>query len=92
MHYHNIVCRYSDGTLGWEAESPFDAIIVTAGAPEIPAVIVNQLAVGGRLVLPVGGRHSQQLIKIHRDEESIRQTRLGGCRFVQLVGEHGWKP
>ena len=92
MRYHNIVCRYSDGTLGWEAESPFDAIIITAGAPEIPASIVNQLAVGGRLVLPVGGQFDQELIKIYRDEDGIRQSRLGGCRFVKLVGEHGWKP
>lgn len=90
MRYHNIVCRYSDGTLGWEAEGPYDAIIVTAGAPKIPAVIVNQLAVGGRMILPVGDQHSQELVKIYRDEDGIHQARLGGCRFVKLVGEHGW--
>jgi protein-L-isoaspartate(D-aspartate) O-methyltransferase len=89
--YHNIVTRYSDGTTGWKEESPFDAIIVTAGAPEIPAVLVNQLAVGGRMVIPVGDRHSQDLIKLVRDEKGIHQANLGGCRFVKLIGEHGWR-
>jgi protein-L-isoaspartate(D-aspartate) O-methyltransferase len=90
LRYHNIVTRYSDGTTGWKEECPFDAIIVTAGAPEIPTVIVNQLALGGRLVIPVGNRHSQDLIKLCRDETGIHQSSLGGCRFVKLVGEHGW--
>ena len=91
LRYHNIVTRYSDGTTGWKEEGPFDAIIVTAGAPEIPALLVNQLAVGGRMVIPVGDRHSQDLIKLVRDESGIHQSNLGGCRFVKLVGEHGWK-
>lgn len=91
LHYHNIVTRYSDGTSGWEDESPFDAIIVTAGAPEIPKALVNQLAVGGRMILPVGNQFSQELIKIYRDKNGIHKTNLGGCKFVKLVGEHGWK-
>ncbi|RTZ99064.1 MAG: protein-L-isoaspartate O-methyltransferase [Deltaproteobacteria bacterium] len=91
LQYHNIVSRYADGTLGWEEESPFDAIIVTAGAPEVPLVLVNQLAVGGRMVLPVGNQTTQELIRIVRTEQGVHQTRLGGCRFVKLVGEHGWK-
>ena len=90
LRYHNIVTRYSDGTTGWRDESPFDAIIVTAGAPEVPHVLVNQLAVGGRMVIPVGDRHSQDLIKLYRDEQGIHQSNLGGCRFVKLIGEHGW--
>ena len=90
LPYMNIVTRYSDGTLGWREENPFDAILVTAGAPEIPATLVNQLAVGGRMVIPVGRSFSQELIKLYRDENGIHQTRLGGCRFVKLVGEHGW--
>ncbi|OQY04408.1 MAG: protein-L-isoaspartate O-methyltransferase [Desulfobacteraceae bacterium 4572_123] len=90
LYYHNIITRYSDGTTGWRDESPFDAIIVTAGAPKIPQVLVNQLAVGGRMVLPVGGRHAQELLKIYRDDDGIHQSSLGGCRFVKLVGEHGW--
>jgi protein-L-isoaspartate(D-aspartate) O-methyltransferase len=90
MGYHNIVMRYSDGTTGWRDESPFDAIIVTAGAPEIPEVLVNQLAVGGRLVIPVGNQYAQELIRLVRNENGVQQTNLGGCRFVKLVGEHGW--
>jgi protein-L-isoaspartate(D-aspartate) O-methyltransferase len=90
LRYHNILMKYSDGTLGWAGEHPFDAIIVTAGAPEIPETLVNQLGMGGRLVMPVGNQDSQELIKIHRDEAGIHRKNLGGCRFVKLVGEHGW--
>jgi protein-L-isoaspartate(D-aspartate) O-methyltransferase len=91
LNYHNIVTKYSDGTTGWADESPFDAIIVTAGAPEIPETLLNQLAVGGRMVLPVGDQYSQELIKIDRDDSGVHQSNLGGCRFVKLVGEYGWK-
>jgi protein-L-isoaspartate(D-aspartate) O-methyltransferase len=90
LKYMNIVTRYSDGTMGWREESPFDAILVTAGAPDIPKTLVDQLAMGGRMVIPVGQSFSQELIKLFRDENGIHQTRLGGCRFVKLVGEHGW--
>lgn len=92
LGYHNIVTRYSDGTSGWRDQGPFDAIIVTAGSPEIPAVLVNQLTIGGRMVIPVGSQHSQDLIKLVREKNGIHQTNLGGCRFVKLVGEHGWRP
>jgi protein-L-isoaspartate(D-aspartate) O-methyltransferase len=91
LSYHNIVTRYSDGTLGWKDEGPFDAIIVTAGAPDIPYPLVSQLAQGGRMVIPVGDQHSQELVKLYKDEKGIHRTDLGGCRFVKLVGEHGWK-
>lgn len=91
LDYHNIVTRYSDGTLGWSDESPFEAIIVTAGSPSIPQLLISQLAVGGRMVIPVGNQFSQDLVKLYKDERGIRQTSLGGCRFVKLVGEHGWK-
>jgi protein-L-isoaspartate(D-aspartate) O-methyltransferase len=91
LRYHNIVTKYSDGTTGWLDESPFDAIIVTAGAPEIPEVLVNQLAVGGRMVLPVGDQYSQDLIRLYKNETGVHKTSLGGCRFVKLVGEHGWR-
>ena len=90
LRYHNIVTRYSDGTSGWEDESPFDGIIVTAGSPGIPQPLISQLAVGGRMVIPVGDLYSQELIKIYKDEHGIHKTNLGGCRFVKLVGEHGW--
>jgi len=91
LNYHNIVTKYSDGTTGWADESPFDAIIVTAGAPDIPRTLLNQLAVGGRMIVPVGDQYSQELIKIYRDASGIQKSNLGGCRFVKLVGEHGWK-
>ncbi len=91
LRYHNIVTKYSDGTSGWADESPFDAIIVTAGAPQIPEVLIDQLAMGGRMVLPVGDHHSQELIKLYKDKKGVQKTNLGGCRFVKLVGEHGWR-
>jgi protein-L-isoaspartate(D-aspartate) O-methyltransferase len=90
LQYHNIITRYGDGTSGWVDESPFDAIIVTAGAPRIPDKLVAQMAVGGRMVVPVGDQHSQELIKIYKEENGVHQTNLGGCRFVKLVGEYGW--
>lgn len=89
--YHNIITRYSDGTTGWSDESPFDAIIITAGAPSIPETLVNQLAEGGRMAIPVGDQYSQELIKIHRGKNGMHKTSLGGCRFVKLIGEHGWR-
>lgn len=91
LRYYNIVTRYSDGTTGWKEESPFDAIIVTAGAPSIPTHLVNQLAMGGRMVIPIGNQYTQDLIKLIKDEKGIQQSNLGGCRFVKLVGEFGWK-
>lgn len=90
LHYHNIITRYSDGTKGWKDESPFDAIIVTAGTPIVPETLVDQLSTGGRMVVPVGNQYSQELIKIHKDEYGIHKTNLGGCRFVKLIGEYGW--
>ncbi len=91
MGYYNIVCRYGDGTIGCKEEAPFDAILVTAGAPEIPKPLVDQLDVGGRMVIPVGSSSSQMLVKLYRDEKGIHQTDLGGCRFVKLIGQRGWK-
>jgi protein-L-isoaspartate(D-aspartate) O-methyltransferase len=94
LNYYNVAIRVGDGTYGWKEESPFDAIIVTAGAPDIPKTLVEQLIVGGRLVLPIGGRHSQALIKLTRLSEGINDVKkedLGGCRFVDLIGDHGWE-
>lgn len=92
LRYYNIVTRYADGTTGWKEEAPFDAIIVTAGAREVPPVLVAQLAPGGRLVMPVGGQYAQELIRIEKDAQGkVYQSNLGGCRFVKLVGEHGWR-
>jgi protein-L-isoaspartate(D-aspartate) O-methyltransferase len=94
LNYYNVVIRVGDGTYGWREESPFDAILVAAGSPSIPRMLVDQLAVGGRLVIPVGGRHAQNLVKLTRLSENpddVKKEDLGGCRFVDLIGEHGWK-
>ena len=91
LKYHNIVAKCSDGTLGWQEEGPFDAIIVTAGAPKVPETLLGQLKEGGRLVVPVGGTHSQSLLKVVKYADGVRETNLGGCRFVKLIGNHGWK-
>jgi len=91
LRLFNIVTRYGDGSKGWEEESPFDAIILTAGAPMVPAVLMNQLAVGGRLVAPIGNPHAQELLKFVKEKSGVREVNLGGCRFVKLIGEHGWK-
>lgn len=91
LKYHNIVTKYSDGTLGWSQQSPFDAIIVTAGGKEIPEPLVKQLTIGGKLIMPVGGNLTQELIIITKTKTGISTKNLGGCRFVKLIGKHGWK-
>ncbi|MBE9528025.1 MAG: protein-L-isoaspartate(D-aspartate) O-methyltransferase [Proteobacteria bacterium] len=87
----NVLIRVADGTLGWEDEAPFDAIIVTAGAPAVPDSLVDQLKTGGRLVIPVGDKDVQELIKITKREDRLVTERLGGCRFVRLIGKKGWE-
>ncbi|MDD3295092.1 MAG: protein-L-isoaspartate(D-aspartate) O-methyltransferase [Geobacteraceae bacterium] len=88
----NVNIRVADGTCGWEEEAPFDAILVTAGAPEIPNTLVAQLAVGGRLVLPVGDQYSQTLVRIVKQQDgSCTIEDSIGCRFVKLIGRHGWE-
>jgi protein-L-isoaspartate(D-aspartate) O-methyltransferase len=92
LGYRNIEVRHSDGTLGWPEAAPFDAIIVTAGGPEIPESLRNQLKIGGRLVIPIGSlTHEQRLVKVVRDgEHAFHEEDLGPVRFVPLIGEHGW--
>jgi protein-L-isoaspartate(D-aspartate) O-methyltransferase len=92
LGYRNVEVRCGDGTLGWPEAAPFDAIIVTAGGPEIPESLRTQLKVGGRLVIPIGSLHDEQrLVKIVRDgEHAFREEDLGPVRFVPLIGEHGW--
>jgi protein-L-isoaspartate(D-aspartate) O-methyltransferase len=90
LGYTNVEVKFSDGTEGWIGESPFDAIIVTAGSPDIPQPLVHQLAAGGRLVIPVGDESAQDLIRLTKTEEGIKREDLGGCRFVKLIGRHGW--
>jgi len=90
--YSKVNIRLADGTLGWKEMAPFDAIVVTAGAPDVPRDYLDQLAVGGRLVIPVGDRMSQVLMRITRtSEHEFKEEQLLGCRFVPLVGNHGWR-
>jgi protein-L-isoaspartate(D-aspartate) O-methyltransferase len=86
----NVNLRVTDGTFGWEEQSPFDAIMVTAGAPEIPANYLEQLADGGRMVIPVGDRDSQSLKKVTRTGADFVTETLLDCRFVPLIGKKGW--
>jgi protein-L-isoaspartate(D-aspartate) O-methyltransferase len=91
LGYTNILFKAFDGTLGWKEYQPFDAIMVTAGAPKIPQPLMDQLADGGRLVVPVGDKFSQELIKVIKVKNGYREKNLGGCRFVDLIGVHGWQ-
>ena len=91
IHCRNVLTRLFDGSYGWKEESPFDAILVTAGAPSIPKVLVEQLKVRGVLLIPVGTRKEQRLLRLRRRLEGIAQELLIDCHFVDLVGEHGWK-
>ena len=92
LGYTNIHFKLGDGTMGWEEEAPFDAIIVTAASPDIPEPLVEQLKIGGRMVIPVGSELTQELLKIRKTgEKRIEVESLGGCIFVKLKGKYGWK-
>ena len=91
--YHNVFVHHGDGTLGWPDHAPYDAIIAAAGGPNIPEALKEQLAVGGRLVMPVGSaQRAQQLVKITRlSEREYKKRKLSHVRFVPLIGEQGWE-
>jgi len=91
LGYKNIEIHQAREGLGWEADMPYDAIMVTAGAPGIPEDLIKQLAAGGRMVIPVGSRSTQELVKVTKDEDGIRTQKLGGCRFVALIGKDAWQ-
>ncbi len=88
--YVNISFRVGDGTLGWPEEAPFEKILVTAAAPEVPAPLGEQLAEGGRLVIPVGGRQLQTLVAFTKEEGEMRREELCACSFLPLIGKEGW--
>lgn len=90
--YCNVQLRHGDGTEGWSEAGPFDAILVSAGAPSIPKTLERQLKIGGRMVVPVGhDQHNQELLRVTRlDEENYTVEDLGDVRFVPLIGEEGW--
>lgn len=90
---HNVHVVTGDGTLGWPEQAPYDAIVVTAGSPGVPAALQGQLAVGGRLVLPAGTkRRGQTLTRVRRSNGDFSREDLGSVTFVPLIGEQGWKP
>ncbi len=91
LRYFNIVAKLDDGTLGWAEHGPYDAIMVTAGGPEIPRPLIDQLADQGRLVIPVGDQNLQVLQLVEKNGDEIVVRDLERVRFVDLVGEHGWK-
>ena len=91
LGYFNVEIKIFDGTFGWIQESPFDAIVVTAGSPDIPQPLIHQLAMGGKLVIPVGDAFVQDLFRVTKTEEGVRKEDLGGCRFVKLIGKYGWE-
>jgi protein-L-isoaspartate(D-aspartate) O-methyltransferase len=90
LGYRNVQIKVYDGTYGWKEEAPFDAILVTAGSPEIPIPLTEQLKEGGRMVIPVGERTTQVLKKVTKTSAGIEVTALTGCVFVPLIGGHGW--
>lgn len=87
----NVNLKIGDGTEGWPEEAPFDAILVTAGAPYLPDCLIDQLAPGGRLVIPVGDRVDQRLVVIRKSQDgSVSREEADDCRFVRLIGKNGW--
>ena len=92
LGYDNVWVRVGNGTLGWPDQAPFDRIIVTAGGPAVPPPLVQQLAEGGRMVLPVGSADNQVLTVVENVGGEIRQHTQGECKFVKLVGKYAWEP
>ena len=91
LGYTNIFIHIGDGSAGWPPGAPYDAIVVTAAAPEVPQPLLDQLAEGGRLVLPVGGQRGQTLERWRREGRRFKRERLAPVAFVPLLGEYGWK-
>jgi len=91
LGYTNIRILVANGTLGWEEFSPYDRILVTAGAKEVPQPLLSQLKEGGIMVIPVGDMYSQELEVIRKEEDSIKTETVEKCVFVPLIGMHGWK-
>jgi protein-L-isoaspartate(D-aspartate) O-methyltransferase len=90
LGYSNIEVHISGRILGWPEEAPYDAVIVSAGAPTVPKVLLEQLTWNGRLVIPVGSRWQQELLRVTKLRKRNRIENLGGCYFVPLIGEGAW--
>ncbi len=91
LGYNNVKVGIKDGTLGWEEFSPYDGIVVTAGAPSIPPVLIEQLSPEGRLVIPIGGTFSQTLTLVVKEQGKVVSSDICSCVFVPLIGKQGWK-
>lgn len=91
LEYQNVSVLIGDGTLGWQAEAPFDAIVVGAAAPCLPRPLLAQLRMGGRLVVPMGDEDIQTLVRIWKEPKGFREEYFGECRFVKLQGAYGWE-
>jgi protein-L-isoaspartate(D-aspartate) O-methyltransferase len=88
---HRAELKCGDGTLGWSAYAPYDAIVVTAGAPVVPDALLQQLVVGGRLVIPVGDQSGQAMLRLRRvSHTEFEEERFDGFKFVPLIGKDGW--
>ena len=92
LGYTNVWIRVGNGTLGWPDEAPFDRIVVTAGGPSVPPPLFEQLAAGGRMVLPIGDAQAQTLTVVERVDGEMRTRACGDCMFVPLVGKYAWEP
>ena len=90
MRLSNVALMVGDGTIGWSKYAPYDAILVTAGAPNVPAALVDQLAMGGRMLIPIGGRDQQVLTLVTRTAEGVESRDVAGVVFVPLLGRFGW--
>jgi protein-L-isoaspartate(D-aspartate) O-methyltransferase len=90
LGFENFLMKEGDGSEGWMEYAPFDAIMVTAGSPKIPETLIEQLTDRGRMVIPVGNRYSQVLKRITKVGDTLKEEEGAGCRFVDLIGAHGW--
>ncbi len=90
MRLSNVAILVGDGTIGWSKYAPYDAILVAAAAPDVPQPLLDQLAVGGRMLVPVGTRESQQLLLVRRTPGGFEHEEVGACTFVPLLGRFGW--
>ncbi len=90
LGYQNVEVHLAEENLGWPKGAPYDAIMVTAAAPNVPAALLSQLSVNGRMVIPVGSRYVQELCKVTKRKQGSVVKNLGGCRFVSLIGRDAW--
>ena len=91
LGYRNVSIQVGDGTLGWEKHAPYDAVVISAAAPCIPRPLIRQLKLDGSLVLPIGEKKLQTLVRIRKESGGLREEYLGECLFVKLMGTYGWE-